>query len=259
MTAAEAAAIISRPWHGAAVVATRHFAAHRGSSLGGRVAARVIAASLDAEIAISEFVASRVERVSVVIPNGVPSAPAGPHGDRLVLVAQRLEAEKSTEVALRSWERSKLRSHGWRLLIAGRGTEEGRLRALAMELQVEDSVEFLGFVADVDALFERTGAFLATAPAEPFGLSVVEAMARATPVIATAGGAHSETVGAVSTEWLFEPGDVNRCAELLDRLRDDATGSARYGCALRERQREHFSLEMHARALLDLYRVVLGR
>ena len=41
-----------------------------------------------------------------------------------------------------------------------------------------------GFVDDPTQLLAQTGVLLAPAPDEPFGLTVVEAMARATPVIA---------------------------------------------------------------------------
>ena len=60
MTVAEAVAVAARPLHRAPVVATRHFAAQRGASRGGRLLAPWIARGLQREIAVSEFVASRV-------------------------------------------------------------------------------------------------------------------------------------------------------------------------------------------------------
>ena len=60
MTVAEAVAVAARPVHRAPVVATRHFAAHRGTRRSGRLLAPWIARGLQHEIAVSEFVASRV-------------------------------------------------------------------------------------------------------------------------------------------------------------------------------------------------------
>ena len=62
MTAAEGVAVAALPIHRARVVSTRHFAARRGRTPFARALAPLIAASLSKEIAISEFVASRIER-----------------------------------------------------------------------------------------------------------------------------------------------------------------------------------------------------
>ena len=76
MTLAEAVAVAARPLHRAPVVATRHFAARRGASRGGRLLSPWIARGLAREIAVSEYVASRVERrPDAVILNGVPPSP----------------------------------------------------------------------------------------------------------------------------------------------------------------------------------------
>ena len=113
MTVAEAVAVAARPVHRAPVVATRHFAARRGTSRGGRILAPWIARGLQREIAVSEFVASRLERrPDAVLLNGVPPSPLpleSSNTDRARL--QRLEPEKDTLTALtrvarvRSWSR----------------------------------------------------------------------------------------------------------------------------------------------------------
>ena len=61
---------------------------------------------------------------------------------------------------------------------------------LADALGVADSVDFVGQVADTDRLLGESSVVLAPAPEEPFGLSVVEAMAHGVPVVAADGGAH---------------------------------------------------------------------
>src|SRR5689334_6100855 len=53
MTLAEGVAIVARPFHRAPIVATRHFAAPRGSSIAGGLLARWIGRQLEREIAIS--------------------------------------------------------------------------------------------------------------------------------------------------------------------------------------------------------------
>jgi glycosyltransferase involved in cell wall biosynthesis len=249
MTAAELAAVLTRHRNHAQLVATLHFALPRGS---GKVGSPLplLGRFIDEQIAISQFVANSVA-VSRVLLNGVEVADPGPSKrDRTVLVMQRLEAEKRTDVALHAWSASNLRKNGWRLSIAGQGSELARLRSIAKYLDLEPSIDWRGFVSDPSDLLSRAGLLLATAPAEPFGLTVVEAMARATPVIAADGGAHRETIGCDG--WFFPVDDVAACARMLDE--SEHRDLADYGRALRIRQHHYFDISAHTDALLQIYR-----
>jgi glycosyltransferase involved in cell wall biosynthesis len=253
MTAAELAASLTKPRHHARLVATLHFASRRGSGLVGSPL-RLLNRCIDEQIAISDFVGTAVPGARV-LPNGVEPADPGPtHRQRSVIVMQRLEPEKHTDVALRAWSASNLRRKGWRLLIAGRGSELFELRRLAHQLHLEESTEWLGFVQRPSELLSAAGLLLATAPAEPFGLTVVEAMARATPVVATDGGAHRETVGCDG--WLFPVDDVAACARTLDQA--EHRDLAGYGNRLRSRQRQLFDIDAHTEALLQIYYELAG-
>jgi glycosyltransferase involved in cell wall biosynthesis len=259
MTAAELAAVAAGPAHRAPVVATRHFAQTRGSSAPARVVGRVLTRQLAAQLAVSRFVADSIEGTSVVAHPGTPDVgdgPGGPDRERLVLVAQRLEPEKRTDLALDAWRRSGLSADGWRLVVAGAGQELARLQAQAERLGVAGSVDFLGARSDVDALLRRAAILLAPRPDEAFGLSVVEAMAAGLPVVAAAGGGHLETVGAVEGAAVYEPFDTGQAGRLLADLAADPDRRTAYGAALQAAQRERFSVGRHVDATLDLYESV---
>ena len=259
LTTAEVAATAAFPsCSRAAVVSTRHIAARRGSSPAGRLAAVWVRARLDGQIAPSQYVAARVDGACRVLPTGVPDAPLGAHDHPVVLVAQRLEAEKDTATALRAWAESDLASNGWELHIAGSGSDERALRALASQLGLDGACRFLGQVEDISVHFARAGAFLATATGEPFGLSVVEAMATGLPVVAAAAGGHLETVGPVAGAALFQPGDHAGAAALLRRLIDGPEARVTYGRQLRERQQREYSLCNFAAAVSAWYTEVLS-
>jgi glycosyltransferase involved in cell wall biosynthesis len=248
MSAAEAAAVITKPVHRARLVTTLHFASPRGSGVA-RVLLMPLGRFIPEQIAISEFVAATVPS-NRVLHNGVESTDPGPSTRaRQVLVMQRLEEEKHTDLALRAWSASKLRENGWRLVIAGRGSQLRDLRRLSTELALSESVEWPGFVDDPAELLAHAAVLLAPAPDEPFGLTVVEAMARATPVIAADGGAHRETIGIDG--WLFPPGDIVACARLLDTI--ESRDLPAYGNALRARQLKLFDIESHTDQLLNIY------
>jgi glycosyltransferase involved in cell wall biosynthesis len=252
MTAAELPAALLKRKLGGRLIVTRHFPFRRGSTLPGRLAGSLIARRVDAQVAISHFVAAYVEGVSAVIHNGVANSIWDPAArDDTVLVLQRLEPEKDTATALRAWARAGLAPWGWRLIIHGRGSDEAALRSLAAELGIDASVDFAGFTDKPRTALARAGMLLATAPREPFGLAVVEAMAEATPVVAAAGGAHPETLGDAGT--YFEPRDADACAERLSHLAGAAQERQVIGVALRDRQRAQFTVTRHADRLEVLY------
>lgn len=255
MTAAESAASTVRWRNRGVFVCTRHFASARGSSPCARAFSPILNSLLDRQIAISEFVARSVEvRPAAVLRHGTRARTARAGAPRRrVLVLQRLEPEKDSATALRAWQRSRLGDAGWSLRIAGEGQQRGELQALAASLGIQGSVDFLGFVDDAAAELHEADILVATAPAEPFGLSVLEAMAAGTAVVAASAGGHVETVGAAEGACLFPPGDDARLAELLVALADDDTGRTAYGLRLQALQRSDFDLDAHVDGLLDLY------
>jgi len=255
MTAAETAAAAALPWRGQrpAMVATRHFAARRGRSRPGRLASVAVRARLDAQLAPSSHVASAIDGAATVIPTGVPLAPLGPHDQPVVLVAQRFEAEKDTATAIRSWACSGLATRGWELHLAGEGSESTALVELAGHLQVSDSCRFVGRVDDLPRRYAGASLLVASAPAEPYGLSVVEAMAAGLAVVAAAAGGHLETVGAVSGAALFPPGDATAAGLLLAELAADPLRRAAYGEALQAHQRQWLDVDHFADRVLAWY------
>ncbi len=256
MTAAEGAAFAAHLVDRAPIVATRHFAAERGSTPLNRALARVTSKPIVAEIAISEFVARTVVGPTTLIPNAVADRPQAPLEAPVVVMLQRLDEEKAADVGLRAWAASGLAHRGWRLVVGGTGVLRPDLEALVDRLGCTDSVEFAGQVADTDGLLAGASVFLAPAPAEPFGLSVAEAMSHGVPVVAAAGGAHRETVAGVGL--LFPPGDADAAAAELRRLAEDSDLRSSVGRALRARQQERYSLELHLDRLETLYASVVA-
>jgi glycosyltransferase involved in cell wall biosynthesis len=252
MTAAELPAALLKNRLRARLVVTRHFATPRGHTLPGRLAARIIERKMDLQVATSRFVAAATASPSTVIYSGVRSSDAIEGRDNVVVMLQRLEAEKDTATAVRAWAEAGLGAAGWRLVIYGTGSEEQSLRTLAGELHAADTVEFAGFTDDPRAALRSAAMMLTTAVSEPFGLAVVEAMAEGTPVVATRAGAHPETLGQDGA--YFAVGDPSGCAAELIRMASASAERGAIGERLRRRQRQQFSVQAHVDALERAYR-----
>jgi glycosyltransferase involved in cell wall biosynthesis len=247
---------------GGARVSTRHITARRGHDGLARRLAPLVRRALAREVVVSRWVAGRVETVpDVVLVNGVvPAADreAPPPGAvPVVLVAQRLAPEKRTALALRAFAASGLAAHGWQLHVAGDGVERPALEALAGELGVGPGTRFLGWLADPAPAYRGARLLLATAPEEPCGLVVLEAMAHGLPVVAAGAAGHLETVGRHPAAALFPPGDVEAAAGQLRRLAGDDAAREGYGRALQALQRAELTLAGHVDALEAVYRGAL--
>jgi glycosyltransferase involved in cell wall biosynthesis len=253
MTDAEVAAVVAMRGTDVPVLATRHFARPRGSSAVRRVALRWVPKALAAQVSISRFVAGAIGEPSRVISNGVPDAPLGSHHEKVVLVAQRLEREKSADLALRAFAASGIAAQGWQLHIAGSGSEEAALRHLSHQLGLTGVVTFLGFVNDIPERLARCGLLLAPCSVDAFGLTVAEAMACGTAVCAAYAGGHVELLEGTEAAT-FQPGDVFGAAHALRGMASSETTRRELGAALQARQRSEYSIERHVHQLNALYR-----
>ena len=98
----------------------------------------------------------------------------------------------------------RLADEGWTLRVVGDGSERAALQRFAATERLP-RVEFAHWTSDVAGEFARAAILLATAPGEPFGLTVAEAMAAGVPVVASAAGAISRPWGASRVRSCFRP------------------------------------------------------
>jgi len=150
-----------------------------------------------------------VRRESIVhIPNAVPldelrrRAAEGPgraelgvpDGAKLIVHAARFTPPKGQPVTLRAVARLRRRLGDVRVLFAGDGPEQDAVKRQAGELEA-DWATFLGSRDDVPALMRAADLVVLPSSAEALPMSLLEAMALGTPVVAT-------DVGDV--RWLLE-------------------------------------------------------
>ncbi|MBJ7243644.1 MAG: glycosyltransferase family 4 protein [Solirubrobacteraceae bacterium] len=138
-----------------------------------------------------------------------------------------------------------------RLLIAGRGEEEGALRDLADDLGIANRVSFLGFVSDEERaiLLQRAWINVTASSAEGWGLTVIEAARYGTPSVAIAVGGLTEAIIDNETGLLAQSSK-----ELTGQVRmllDDAQLRERLGDAAKSRA-DRFTWEQTARTTIAI-------
>lgn len=122
---------------------------------------------------------------------------------------------------------------------------EQRLRDLADELGVTDCIDFLGERRDaLDLVALADIAVLPSRHPEPFGMSIVEAMALGRPVVATAAGGPAETITHGVNGLLVTPGDATALADALLRLIEDPEFARELGARAVDRAADFDSSKM---------------
>jgi glycosyltransferase involved in cell wall biosynthesis len=150
-----------------------------------------------------------------------PPEATGPR-DPVFVSSGRLHPNKGFDVALRALA-TVHRGTGidFRYRIAGVGPAQSSLEALASDLKIRDRVEFVGWVDSGDLpAFYRTGTiFLHPARAEPYGVSILEAMASGLPVLASdATAAAVDRIDPCVNGFLHRVADADMLADQIQRI-----------------------------------------
>lgn len=146
------------------------------------------------------------------------------------------------------------------LLIAGEG-HWGRpvIGKAAAELGIADRVHLLGFRDDVPRVLAGSDVFVLPTPSEGLSIAIMEAMAAALPVVATAVGGNAELVEPGRTGYLVPAGDVAALAEALRVLARDPVKRRAMGRAARSRVTLDFTADKMADRYAGLYEELLRK
>ena len=118
----------------------------------------------------------------------------------VIAIVGRLQGWKGQETFLRAAALVLQRIPSARFLVVGgailgwEGDYEAQLKDLARELRLGDSVCFVGHQSDVGPWYSAADVVVNASVGEPFGMVVIEAMARCKPLVVTDSGGIPEIV-----------------------------------------------------------------
>jgi glycosyltransferase involved in cell wall biosynthesis len=143
--------------------------------------------------------------------------------DPTFLFVGRLKRYKQVDLALEAVARLRDAGTHVRLLVAGRGDDEPRLRGVADRLSLGDRVSFEGFVSEERKreLLRTSWATVLPSPKEGWGITNIEAAACGTPAVASDSPGLRESVVHGRTGLLVPHGNVAALADALRSLAAD--------------------------------------
>lgn len=158
-------------------------------------------------LAVSEALIDDLEAASVNADIEVAPNIYDPHLFRLTidrppltqpnyLVVCYLNKKKAVDVLLHAFSRLIIQRPTAQLSVAGDGPERERLEQLAGQLNLTDSVTFLGSVdrQRVSMLMQKTHCLVSSSQIETFGVTLIEGLACGLPVVATRSGGPEEFI-----------------------------------------------------------------
>jgi glycosyltransferase involved in cell wall biosynthesis len=198
-----------------------------------------------------------------LIPNGIPPLPAADEDLRRSLgiaddapvigTLTVLRPEKALDTLVEAASQLAQRFPGLKVLIAGAGREEERLRTLISAHRLEETVLLLGFRRNVSDVLAALDVAVCCSEREGSPLAVLESMAAARPIVATSVGGIPQLVRDGREALLVPPRDPVALADALSRLLSDPGLRAELGHNARERQQLEFDIRSMVRSFEQLY------
>jgi glycosyltransferase involved in cell wall biosynthesis len=152
-----------------------------------------------------------------------------------------------------------------RLTIVGDGPERLRLKALAHRLEIQDRVDFAGFVprSELHAIFAKHDVVVAPSAYESGGLSVLEGFSHGLPAIVLDCGGHALSV---ADGCGFRIPTIDSVAQVIRNITraivaymEDRSLIASHGAAARNHLNQQYSWVSKREAMMAIYREVLER
>ena len=146
------------------------------------------------------------------------------------------------------------------LTIVGTGSYENELRRICTELELNDRVDFTGFVRrdELPELYRQYDVFALPSQTESFGLVFAEAMSCGLPIIGTFVGGIPELVRHEIDGILVNPAKPGEIRESLETMLNNPEKRIAMGIAARQRIEEKYSWRVIAAQYLECYQKVLS-
>jgi glycosyltransferase involved in cell wall biosynthesis len=205
-------------------------------------------------IDVEPFIDSKLTREAAKIRLGIPGKNVFVYG-----TVGRLVETKGQSILLQAFAKVYEQCPQSCLVLAGGGRLESKLRGLAAELDIKESVIFLSHRHDIPEVLKAYDIFVLPSVAEGLPGALLEAMATGLPVIASRVGGVPEILNNPDLGTMVSPRSVDELASAMKGLyKTPEEHRYKIGKALRERVLEGFSKEKMVSAIAAEYLTVMN-
>jgi glycosyltransferase involved in cell wall biosynthesis len=155
--------------------------------------------------------------------------------------AGRLVKQKGQKYLIELALNLKKRGINYKIIIAGEGKMENDLRNLVKKNNLQENIEFVGFVENMKSFMDSIDIFVLTSIWEGFGYVLVEAMACSKPVVAFRISSNPEVIEENVTGYMVDPFDVTSMTDRVVELAENLKLREKMGKAGRKRVEEVFT------------------
>jgi glycosyltransferase involved in cell wall biosynthesis len=169
-----------------------------------------------------------------------------------IAIVSALNASKRPDLGLRAFAHLREELPGARLVLAGDGPMRPYLETMCRELRLGDSVEFLGYRADLQDVLAACHVCWHVSRREGFGLAVVEAMASGLPVVGMDVPGVRDLLGERNAGLLVPENDVVALAGRTTHLLRDNSLFRRIALAGRSLAEDRFDVRRMVAGYLEV-------
>ena len=180
----------------------------------------------------------------------------------IFLQVATLEKNKGQDVAIRAVNILKKEGYkNFKLLLAGGNPTNywNELKNNIKKYNIDDIVEYIGFVNDMNNLRAKVDVELMCAPKEAFGLVTIEGMMAGNPVIGSNSGATSELIINGENGYLYELNNEKDLANKMKFFLDNYYQIEKMGAKASKYAIKNFSSKNNTLSTIKLYQEILKR
>jgi len=201
-----------------------------------------------------------------VVHNGVDLSKFTPgnrkrdqRSDPRIISIGRLIEWKGHHIFIRAASQVRAKYPSARFILVGSGPYETELKNLAESLGVTDAMVYTGYLSDIRNALEESDIFVhCSINPEPFGRTIIEAMAMGKATIAANLGAVPEIITDGVDGILIPPDDPEVLAKTVIRLLENEKLREKLGAAARRKIEEKFDIKFYVTKIENIYQEILN-
>lgn len=168
----------------------------------------------------------------------------------------RMVEEKGFDILIALAEKLKRKNTTLKIIVAGEGPLLSYYRQKVRAKQIDEWIQFIGFVDEYERDNWMAYASLAIFPSlyEPFGIVALEAMSAGLPVVLAKTGGFIEMIIENESGVFFDPLDVVNLERKIDSLLSEPNFRSQIVSAAQKRIKTEFSWQSVAKQTLKVYR-----